>query len=464
MGGALMRLKRFLKPALLAALLVGFGGLLGSSALAATRYHRNDTQMVNSLSARILGTTNTNSNNFLEFKDRLCTYINSDPPDPPCSEGVSVTYSSDVSIRHWDGSETVLGTNVAPVTITLGDPDGYQSATWTPPASALAPKDAIKIVERITTPIGERTRAWITERLGGGSLASTPWTFIRFVSAGTSGIDIGGDVILVDIWARLWYGHATNYNTRIEDFPDLSVGSIDIGLRVFDGTAVLPIAAEPVGTLTSPLRIAKNDWIYGVVLVDIADPNATKIRINTSSGPKALLRFIPPASCGNSICNSGAGETCTNCPSDCGACPLPPPGCPDEFCNGTETCATCPQDCGACCSNQACDFGEDCSSCPADCGACPAADVCPDTFCTSSETCLSCPADCGVCGVNCSDLCPPPAGAACATSLPLCVGMGPTPDCTSVNDMFNCYCCGCPNGQCDFGEDCSSCPADCGAC
>jgi hypothetical protein len=66
---------------------------------------------------------------------------------------------------------------------------------------------------------------------------------------------------------------------------------IDIGLRVYDGTQPVAIAAEPTGTLTSPLRIAKNGVIYGVALVNPGDPNDSGVRIQTSSGIKALRRY-----------------------------------------------------------------------------------------------------------------------------------------------------------------------------
>ncbi|MBU0708378.1 hypothetical protein KJ596_01345 [Patescibacteria group bacterium] len=71
---------------------------------------------------------------------------------------------------------------------------------------------------------------------------------------------------------------------------------IDIGLRVYDGTEAVAIACEPEGTLTSPLRIAKNNdddimTTYGIALVDTGDPNETGIRIETSSGVKAPRKY-----------------------------------------------------------------------------------------------------------------------------------------------------------------------------
>jgi M6 family metalloprotease-like protein len=67
--------------------------------------------------------------------------------------------------------------------------------------------------------------------------------------------------------------------------------NIDIGLRVYDGTEIVAIACEPEGTLTSPLRIAKNGVVYGIVLVEPSDPAASKLKIQTSSGTKALRKF-----------------------------------------------------------------------------------------------------------------------------------------------------------------------------
>ena len=67
-------------------------------------------------------------------------------------------------------------------------------------------------------------------------------------------------------------------------------GSIDIGLRVYDGTSVVKIACEPAGVLTSPLRIHKNGTTYAIVLVDPSDSRASKIRIKTNSGIKALAK------------------------------------------------------------------------------------------------------------------------------------------------------------------------------
>lgn len=70
-----------------------------------------------------------------------------------------------------------------------------------------------------------------------------------------------------------------------------ALGVTDIGLRAFDGTNVIKIACEPAGILTSSLRISKNSTTYAIVLVDPVDPRASKIRIKTGSGIKALEKL-----------------------------------------------------------------------------------------------------------------------------------------------------------------------------
>ena len=65
---------------------------------------------------------------------------------------------------------------------------------------------------------------------------------------------------------------------------------IDIWLKYFDWTSIIKIAIESWAA-TSPLRIAKNWIIYGIVLVATNDPMASKMIINTSAWLKALRKL-----------------------------------------------------------------------------------------------------------------------------------------------------------------------------
>jgi len=184
-----------------------------------------------------------------------------------------------------------------------------------------------------------------------------------------------------------------------------------------------------------------------------------------------------PSNCGDGTC--GSGETCSNCPSDCGVCPS---GCGDGTCSPSqgEDCSNCAQDC-ACptgyncdpsapfdgcvlitptCGDGDCDPTEDCSSCLADCGPC--APTCGDGDCTSEETCTNCPSDCGVCPVTCGDhWCSPTNGENCFNCMADCAcpsgyscdPSAPFDGCVRIS--------GCGDGVCVAPETMTTCPADC---
>ncbi len=82
-----------------------------------------------------------------------------------------------------------------------------------------------------------------------------------------------------------------NANICIKGLTIPAPAYIDIGLRVYNGRETIIIACEPEGTLTSPLRIRKNGVTYGIVLVGPSDANASGIRVQTTSGVKALRKY-----------------------------------------------------------------------------------------------------------------------------------------------------------------------------
>lgn len=79
--------------------------------------------------------------------------------------------------------------------------------------------------------------------------------------------------------------------TPIVDLGPYEYGSlcVDIGLRLYDGIDIVKIACEQI--LSSPLRIAKDGTIYGIVLVQPNDSSASSIQIQTNSGTKAIAKL-----------------------------------------------------------------------------------------------------------------------------------------------------------------------------
>lgn len=211
-------------------------------------------------------------------------------------------------------------------------------------------------------------------------------------------------------------------------------------------------------------------------------------------------------------CTDAWDEACANAAGDtCGAC------CGDGVCGLGEGCENCPLDCTDCppgCGNTFCDVGEDCVSCPADCGVCPI--ECGDDVCNGDETCATCVEDCGPCegacciangSIGCQDpsvtecvcsfdpdCCDVEWGVPCAqeaiqcgTCTSDCCAGGNTPGCfdyavtvcvcdidaTCCTENWTPACAGiagdacgacCGDQVCGAGEDCTSCPEDCGAC
>lgn len=72
---------------------------------------------------------------------------------------------------------------------------------------------------------------------------------------------------------------------------EVQIPRIDIGLRAHDGNTIIRIAVDASGTLGSPVRITKNGATYGVALTDPNSPEASRFRIQTPSGTKALVKL-----------------------------------------------------------------------------------------------------------------------------------------------------------------------------
>ena len=253
-------------------------------AVSESRYYRSDMHTVNGLNAYKLDTTNSASESYIEVGQ-------SGPDDTGgCPYVSSVYYNSDIYIRHSNGAQTLLGSSIAQ-TVRGGDfAEGYQSNTWSCPKTSLSPTDAIRVIENVGAGGNSKvTRNFITEQLDSVMLEATTWTFNRYTWYNTFCISPGDTISGTE--GRTYYG-SSSYNTRISNFAYTPAQTyVDCGLRIRTGTLTLAIACEPAGTLTSPLRIRKGGSTYGIVLVATTDANASPLRIQTSSGVKALRKY-----------------------------------------------------------------------------------------------------------------------------------------------------------------------------
>ena len=161
--------------------------------------------------------------------------------------------------------------------------------------------------------------------------------------------------------------------------------------------------------------------------------------------------------CGNGMCQPALGESCDTCPQDCpcgGECCQPHdfPGCDDPevmecVCSMDKFCCTAMWDeicvsqaqeaCGLQCDCISNCQGKECGGdgCGGSCGLCP-----PGSACMDNGTCSGSGDGCG------NDMCQQWMGEDCQTCPEDC---GP---------------CGCGDDQCSAEEDCVSCPTDCGPC
>ena len=159
--------------------------------------------------------------------------------------------------------------------------------------------------------------------------------------------------------------------------------------------------------------------------------------------------------CDRKVCgDDGCGSVCGSCEADedCleGRCLARGATCGDSVCDANESCSTCAADCGVCCGDGLCrrDQAEDCNACRTDC-ACAG-----DESCAVDGRCVvGCAASCDgrACGSNgCGGSC-----GACAQDQ-VCNGEGL---CAQPPQS-------CGDNRCDqnAGEDCATCPVDCGRC
>ncbi|MFA6198269.1 MAG: right-handed parallel beta-helix repeat-containing protein [Patescibacteria group bacterium] len=127
----------------------------------------------------------------------------------------------------------------------------------------------------------------------GGGGTSVAWGDGKWIAAGNNVTNTFATSTNGTTWTGLGSSVFTNNGAAF----DLAWGTTplpgetDCGLRVYDGIQTLHFACVPAGPTTSELRVKQNGSTYSIVLVPPGDPNATRVRINTNNGIKALKKF-----------------------------------------------------------------------------------------------------------------------------------------------------------------------------
>ncbi|HCI45605.1 MAG TPA: hypothetical protein DE315_08790 [Candidatus Omnitrophica bacterium] len=121
---------------------------------------------------------------------------------------------------------------------------------------------------------------WITEGGGGGACSTTTSPFLN----GCQVVQPSSTTIYT-IMCQNAIGDPAYQSVMVTVNGG---GGGGCGLQMYDGTATVTLTCEdpPV----SPLRIYKGTTTYGIGVVDTTDPNASRIRIQTSPGVIKALR------------------------------------------------------------------------------------------------------------------------------------------------------------------------------
>lgn len=157
-----------------------------------TRYMRSDQHTINGLTAYKLGKSQSATLKVEEVG---------------VGGSVSVYFYAQVSVRHSNGSETLIQ-NWFLLFSRSSNGEGYQSYGWNCPETDLVETDAVVVRIKVFLSGGSITVTFVTEQLGADRLDSAAWTFTIYTYR------------LYEYrytYGGIYFGDST-YNSRIENF------------------------------------------------------------------------------------------------------------------------------------------------------------------------------------------------------------------------------------------------------
>lgn len=266
---------------------------------------------------------------------------------------------------------------------------------------------------------------------------------------GWSRHDFSGNHIQIAIWDNRsgeWYSPHMAYHDKTIQHPDTWSHNQDRHslLKITIEENDVERYLTPEGYLRIAFRGARNDkdGVPSKMFLDSTYVELyTYIPLEITESP-----HITGVCNNNGVCEYWLGETHENCPSDC--------KCDDGICQPWENYLNCPEDCGPeptqrtlpgqpwpICGDGICEYPLTYENCPEDCSPV----ICGDGVCEYPLNYVNCPQDCSpICG---DGICSP----------------GLTHENCPQDCPIQAYC---GDGICSpaIGEDCESCPEDCGDC
>jgi hypothetical protein len=193
----------------------------------------------------------------------------------------------------YAGGSFTYATNAGPSAVKVNNIAKWNGSAWAPLGSGM---DLYVYALAVSGP-DLYAGGYFTTAGGSPANCIARWNGSDWSPLG-SGLNSGGVYTLAvsggDLYAGGWFTTAGNKAYRFVARAAIVPGGLDLGLRAYDGTRIIRIACEapgPGGTLSSPLRIARNGTNYGILLVQTNATDASRIQVKTPAGIKAWKKL-----------------------------------------------------------------------------------------------------------------------------------------------------------------------------